>query len=256
MDLEKLKALKRGAGPGARSTRLKKEDPEKARLRRTALAVEAAYAADPLMPVLAAGARFEGNGRAFRVEHRAAADLTQRDRDRAMALLDANMPQHYPGKWETRGRRDKAREMVEGGARYLLAYPEGGEGAGGGGDAGDGSAAGGAGPAEAAGFVQYRFLEDDGDPVLYLYEIQLAEDARGCGLGQHLSGLCQALAEAAGMTRVVLTVHRTNEGAERFYRRLGFTPDRTDPEVCNPRSQAGYRILSKRCTRAPRPPGP
>lgn len=45
-----------------------------------------------------------------------------------------------------------------------------------GGERGNGEGCGGV--AELAGFLHYRYLVDDGDPVLYVYEIQVRKTAR------------------------------------------------------------------------------
>lgn len=103
-------------------------------------------------------------------------------------------------------------------------------------------------------FVHYRFLEDDAKPVrtntpaiarhgrapskhswptapvtpsfrsqvLYIYEIQVGEGARGMGLGQRLMGAVEAEARDKNMAKVLLTVFKRNHAAIHFYKKGDF----------------------------------
>lgn len=46
------------------------------------------------------------------------------------------------------------------------------------------------------GFVHYRFIVEEGLPVLYLYELQLESHVQGKGLGKFLMQLAEAIAKA------------------------------------------------------------
>uniref|UniRef100_M4BHW8 N-alpha-acetyltransferase 40 n=1 Tax=Hyaloperonospora arabidopsidis (strain Emoy2) TaxID=559515 RepID=M4BHW8_HYAAE len=95
------------------------------------------------------------------------------------------------------------------------------------------------------GFVHFRFLDDDGALVLYLYEIQLAAKVQRQGLGKFLMILLLLVAKKHGMELMVLTVFKRNAGAMRFYtERMGFKIDETSPSACRDDSQ-DYEILSK-----------
>ncbi|KAM7537898.1 hypothetical protein Aperf_G00000066943 [Anoplocephala perfoliata] len=97
---------------------------------------------------------------------------------------------------------------------------------------------------EPCAFVHFRFEVDARRPVLYCYEIQILENARGLGLGQNLLQLLFKIAEENKMTRVMLTVFKSNSFAYKFFRRNGFRIDATDP------SKEGkfvdYSIMSRR----------
>lgn len=66
--------------------------------------------------------------------------------------------------------------------------------------------------------------------VVYLYEIQLLPCVRGQGMGQKLIGYLKSACRSynkfesinCNITSIVLTVFSSNEGALRFYQRLGF----------------------------------
>ncbi|QLL30643.1 hypothetical protein HG536_0A04600 [Torulaspora globosa] len=98
-------------------------------------------------------------------------------------------------------------------------------------------------------FLSFMLTEENGlihsDParvwsVLYLYEIQLLPCVRGRGLGhtlvsEYLAGTARAVREGARMTAdqffgVELTVFGENDGAIRFYRRLGMRRAADSPE--------------------------
>lgn len=67
------------------------------------------------------------------------------------------------------------------------------------------------------GFVHYRFIIEEGVPVLYLYELQLESHVQGKGLGKFLMQLVEAIAQVNGMSAVVLTVQKANVSAMKFY---------------------------------------
>jgi N-alpha-acetyltransferase 40 len=94
-----------------------------------------------------------------------------------------------------------------------------------------------------AAFVHFRFEYDDEDSptcaVLYVYEIQIDGTYRRHGIGCRLMRIVEAIAAKEEMSKTVLTVFRTNQGAMRFYRKLGYAIDDSNP------SDADYDILSR-----------
>lgn len=116
-----------------------------------------------------------------------------------------------------------------------------------------------------------RFVEEDGLTVLYIYEIQFVPEARRKGLGTWIMAVMEQLAAAVGMRGIMLTVHKSNGPAIRFYSQLGFKAreertdwvtswnrkqsyeilflglqeDATSPGVSNPQGKCDYMILSK-----------
>ena len=67
-----------------------------------------------------------------------------------------------------------------------------------------------------------RFSVDRTTARLHLIEISLIPEWRGRGVGAGLIGQLQEAVLAGEAAGVVLNVERTNVGAERLYRRLGF----------------------------------
>ncbi|BHF63641.1 N alpha-acetyl-transferase [Sparganum proliferum] len=99
-------------------------------------------------------------------------------------------------------------------------------------------------PTGVCGFVHFRFECDSHRAVLYCYEIQLLESARGVRLGHQLVDHLFEIAARTSMQRVMLTVFKFNTHAYNFFGRLGFKVDSTDP--CNYGKFVDYSIMSRR----------
>jgi ribosomal protein S18 acetylase RimI-like enzyme len=106
------------------------------------------------------------------------------------------------------------------------------------------------------GFVSYRIDIYDGcDSVdqesgpsyaVYVYELFVAEGARGRGVAQFLLRLLEQVCSRAGVHLIVLTVFKVNCPAMTLYtKQLGYSVDETSPERCGV-EYATYKILSKR----------
>jgi len=61
-----------------------------------------------------------------------------------------------------------------------------------------------------------------GSPGVYVQDLYVASEARGCGLGRQLMDAVLERARAWGATYCKLAVYGENTGAMAFYRRLGF----------------------------------
>uniref|UniRef100_A0A1I8IMC5 N-alpha-acetyltransferase 40 n=1 Tax=Macrostomum lignano TaxID=282301 RepID=A0A1I8IMC5_9PLAT len=72
------------------------------------------------------------------------------------------------------------------------------------------------------GLANFRFDLEDGKPVLYLYEIQVAPDCRRRGIGQRLLACLRRVATGAGMSGVVATVFKFNGVSLEFFAAAGF----------------------------------
>lgn len=77
---------------------------------------------------------------------------------------------------------------------------------------------------------------------IFSYELQIDDGYKNKGLGEHLMKALEALAKVWEMERVVLTLLTNNEGAYRFYKRLGYTLDDTTPDKSE---ETAYEIVSK-----------
>lgn len=100
------------------------------------------------------------------------------------------------------------------------------------------------------GFLSFMVDHDSSPPVpiLYVYEIHLAESLRGLGLGNHLMHVVDVLAQSMGLQKVMLTCFLCNEKAHRFYTDHGFIKDVCSPEDRKTRNKTvavDYVILSK-----------
>lgn len=102
------------------------------------------------------------------------------------------------------------------------------------------------------GFLSFMFTNDDPPfadrPVIYIYEIHLAESMRGLGLGSHLMKMVESIARSVGLGKLMLTVFSSNKGARRLYEKLGYTKDQCSPpdrEVRGRVIEADYVIMNK-----------
>ena len=97
------------------------------------------------------------------------------------------------------------------------------------------------------GFVHLRLeIEDDNEPVLYVYEFHVEEGAQGRGLGRYLMQLTELISRKAGLARIMLTVFKENKAAIALYTKLGYVMDEDSPGAVDPSGDHGYEILSKK----------
>jgi GNAT superfamily N-acetyltransferase len=109
-----------------------------------------------------------------------------------------------------------------------------------------------------AAFVNWRFdIEecDEDDPqareqedfleVLYCYEVQIKSDHRSKQLGRLLMDMLLSIAKQSRMRKIMLTVFLSNQGAQSFYSKLGYTSDLISPLVVEKgKSTTDYDIMS------------
>lgn len=69
----------------------------------------------------------------------------------------------------------------------------------------------------------YSFSSWRGDLGVYVQDLYVADEARGCGLGRRLIAETSKLAKARGATHLRLAVARENTAAQKFYRAIGMT---------------------------------
>ena len=66
------------------------------------------------------------------------------------------------------------------------------------------------------------------------------------GLGKLMMRVVELVARQFSMEKVVLTVQDNNAAAHRFYSKLNYVRDETDPALCDACGpEYGYSILSK-----------
>ncbi|TYZ63589.1 hypothetical protein PybrP1_010883 [[Pythium] brassicae (nom. inval.)] len=195
------------------------------------LALAAANAVDDVLAELPTFSAFARGGVAARVRSLPAAQLSEAARAAVVALFEANMREQYERSDWGYDAVGKARELFEPEARYLVVEST---------SDGDTSDAG-----ELLAFAHFRFVDDDGVEVLYVYELQVAARAQRRGLGKFLMAALLLVARRQRMKLVVLTVFKSNAAALAFYQRtMGFAVDETSPSACGDAS-ASYEILSR-----------
>lgn len=181
---------------------------------------------DPLAP-LTAFKNFKRNGLDLHLECKRLTDMSTEDIDWAFNLTKHNMQLLYENStwgWNDKKKKD---EMTEDKAWYLISRVESGK---------------------AVAFSHFRFDLEEGDEVLYCYEIQVESEARGKGLGKFLMQILEMMAHRAQMKKVMLTVFKENERAINFFCNImKFQTDETSPAIWDPMNPEDYcyDILSK-----------
>lgn len=97
---------------------------------------------------------------------------------------------------------------------------------------------------------------EEGQPVVYCYEVHLKPDLQRTGLGSLLLGFQQTIAfNLPPVSKVMLTCYKSNDGAYNFYKKLGFGVDEISPETRTLRGGKvfvpDYVILSKAIRSSP-----
>lgn len=98
-------------------------------------------------------------------------------------------------------------------------------------------------------FLSFMLTYEDGHEVVYCYEVHMMPSLQGKGLGRYLVDIMEQVGAEAGMEKAMLTVFLRNEGALKFYERLGYAEDEYSPEPRRLRNgivkMPDYVILSK-----------
>lgn len=98
-----------------------------------------------------------------------------------------------------------------------------------------------------AGFAMFRAEFDDEDepehPVIYVYELQIADSYRGKGLGRKLMEYVTVIQRQYQMWKIMLTSFKANQDAIKFYTKIGFGIDINSPSRCGFDEEC-YEILS------------
>ncbi|KAI1375477.1 acyl-CoA N-acyltransferase [Hypoxylon crocopeplum] len=80
------------------------------------------------------------------------------------------------------------------------------------------------------GFTSLMPTYEEGEPVLYCYEIHLKPELQGTGLGKMLMGLLESVAaHTPPIKKVMLTCFLNNQRALTFYHKSGFKKDEISP---------------------------
>ncbi|KAK1964796.1 acetyltransferase [Colletotrichum sublineola] len=170
------------------------------------------------------------SGRPYALELKSAPALTQHELQACFDLVEHTSGADYRasrGGWKPLA---KLKEMRSPELRYILS--NGGEG-------------------RICGFTSLMPTFEEGEAVVYCYEIHLVEELRGTGMGRGLMDRLVQVAESIpGVEKVMLTCFVANAAARAFYGRLGFEKDPISPPERTLRSGKvfvpDYLIMSRR----------
>ena len=99
------------------------------------------------------------------------------------------------------------------------------------------------------GFMSFMLTYEDGEEVIYMYEIHLALELRGLGLGTHLLKILEETGRRARMEKSMFTVFKCNKAALGFYEHAGYEVDKYSPQPRRLRNgttkEPDYVIMSK-----------
>jgi len=171
-----------------------------------------------------------------------ASELDSDERDVIWAIFETNMYQFYVDSmfgWDPASKREELFHRL---SRFILVHrqsqPVGGSHS----------------SKRLVAYTMFRFDMEDGDEVVYCYELQVSKDAQHRGLGKMLTRQLSDIGAKWGMRKVMLTALKRNADALKFYQSTGFTVDPTSPEY-QPEDDDGwvdddddkydYEILSK-----------
>ncbi|KAI2465159.1 acyl-CoA N-acyltransferase [Annulohypoxylon bovei var. microspora] len=80
------------------------------------------------------------------------------------------------------------------------------------------------------GFTSLMPTYEEGEPVVYCYEIHLKPELQGTGLGKTLMGFLETIAvNTPPIEKVMLTCYLSNQRALAFYKKTGFEEDEISP---------------------------
>ncbi|KAI9508779.1 acyl-CoA N-acyltransferase [Russula earlei] len=96
-------------------------------------------------------------------------------------------------------------------------------------------------------YSMFRFDVEDGECVLYCYELQVSRLVQRGGIGKTLMECLYNIARRWSMQKVMLTVFKQNQTAFLFYRAIGFNVE-SDEEWVDEEEDVDYWIMSKNIT--------
>lgn len=99
------------------------------------------------------------------------------------------------------------------------------------------------------GFLSFMLTYEDGYEVVYCYEVHLALELQGKGIGKRLMQMMEEVGKRARVEKAMLTSFKANKNAVLFYERLGYLEDEFSPRPRKLRNgivkEPDYIILSK-----------
>ncbi|KIM85267.1 hypothetical protein PILCRDRAFT_817267 [Piloderma croceum F 1598] len=145
-------------------------------------------------------------------------DLNNEERDVIWDIFQTNMHQFYINSvfgWDP---VSKQRELFDPLSRFVLVHQQSQ-------NLGDGNSS-----KWLVAYTMFRFDMEEGEEVVYCYELQVSKAAQQRGLGKILMQSLVDIGHKWGMRKVMLTVLKRNTAAIKFYQSAGFTMDPISPE--------------------------
>ncbi|XP_076442899.1 N-alpha-acetyltransferase 40-like [Babylonia areolata] len=187
--------------------------------------VDAANAVeDPIAP-FPVFRKYDRNGINVTLETKRVDDLDEDTVNWIFQLTSSNMKTLYEQSDWGWSDREKREELTDSRAWYLLARNLEGV---------------------PVAFSHFRFDLEEGDEVLYCYELQLEKSVRRKGLGKFMMQIMELMAHRYEMLKVMLTTFKHNLEAHNFFRtKLKYEVDEISPEASMYEEDYTYLILSK-----------
>ncbi|KAI1262849.1 acyl-CoA N-acyltransferase [Xylariaceae sp. FL1019] len=179
--------------------------------------------------------------------------MNEKDMDMCYNLIEETSRADYEASTTGWNGHQKRTEMKSAGLRYLLVKETRAnedEGNGGGDPAGGRNEDGAEDEGAVKGFCSFMPTYEEGEAVVYCYEIHLGTELRGTGLGRLLLSYLENVAfHTPPIEKVMLTCFLSNQIAYKFYQGNGFVIDPISPEPRKLRFgkefRPDYAILSK-----------
>lgn len=171
--------------------------------------VQAANIAKDIMNEMKDLTEYHSEGLNLKIEYQPSDMVKQEDMDQMFNLLKTNMEDYYDKSswgWDDNKKKE---ELTDENAKFLIARNSEGK---------------------ILGFSHFRFEVEINHPVLYCYELQVAEEIHKKGVGKYLMSILFLIAFKFKLIKVMVTVFTHNKPAVDFYMKsLGFRRDETCP---------------------------
>lgn len=184
--------------------------------------VQAANVAKDIISDMKNLTEYHHEGLDLKIEYQPSDNINPEDMDQIFTLLKVNMESLYEKSAWGWDEMKKKSELTHEDARFLIAKNNEGK---------------------ILGFSHFRFEVEINYPILYCYELQVADEIQKKGLGKYLMNMLLLIAFKYKLVKVMVTVFTHNAPALDFYlKSLSFRRDETCPYE---EEDKCYVILSK-----------
>ncbi|TFK41091.1 acyl-CoA N-acyltransferase [Crucibulum laeve] len=172
------------------------------------------------------------NSEAYHFEVYHATEVSEAVRNKIWALFENNMHHLYSRSSFGWNPASKKKELFNHLSRFILSYKDVEE-------------------KELMAFVMFRFECEEGDDVVYCYDLQVSANTQRMGIGRKLVQCLTNIGTSCKMHKIMLTVFKENKNAFNFYIANGFSVDPFSPsnyideEAGDIEEEVDYEILSR-----------